>query len=79
MILENLSNKVNPKKKNIYLSSWKLEADKIARPKLGAWGWGRKDRYRSREEDTLIKRGIVGLARGLTLEGVPDVHRDVSS
>ena len=37
MILEKLSNKVNPKK-NICSSSSKLEADKIARQKLGAWG-----------------------------------------
>ena len=41
MILEKLSNDVNPKK-NIYRSSWKLEADKITRQKLGAWGRGRK-------------------------------------
>ena len=39
MILEKLSNKVNPKK-NIYRSSWKLEADKIAGQKLGAWESG---------------------------------------
>ena len=35
VILEKLSNKVNPKK-NIYRSSWKLEADKIDKQKLGA-------------------------------------------
>ena len=39
----------------------------------------RKDRYGSREEDILIKGGIVGLARGLTLEGFPDVDRYVPS
>ena len=37
MILENLSNKVNPKK-NIYRSTWKLEADNIALQKLRALG-----------------------------------------
>ena len=35
MILEKLNNKVNLKK-NIYRSSWKLEADKITWQKLGA-------------------------------------------
>ena len=39
----------------------------------------RKDGYGSREEDILIKGGIVGLARGLPLEGFPGVHGDVSS
>ena len=39
MILEKLSNKVNPKK-NIYRTTRKLEADKITRRKLGAWGKG---------------------------------------
>ena len=39
MILEKLNKKVNPKK-NILLSSWILEVDKIARQKFGAWGWG---------------------------------------
>ena len=44
-------------------------------------GWlrWRKDRYGSRKEDILIKEVIVRLARGLTLEGFPDVHRDVPS
>ena len=43
------------------------------------WLRWRKDRYGSREEDILIKGGIVELARVLTLERVPDVHRDVPS
>ena len=39
MILEKLNKKVNLKK-NIYLSSWILEADKIARKNLGTRGGG---------------------------------------
>ena len=39
MILQKLSNKVNPKK-NIHRSSWKYVADKIASQQMGAWGWG---------------------------------------
>ena len=43
MVLEKLNKKVNPKK-NIYLSSWILEVDKIAIQKLRALrvgvGWG---------------------------------------
>ena len=49
MILEKLNKKVNPKK-NIYLSSWILEVDKIARQKLGAWGWGEGEMGREMEE-----------------------------
>ena len=46
---------------------------------LGGMGWlrWRKDRYGSREEDILIKRVILGLARGLALEGFPGVHGHV--
>ena len=39
MILKKLNNKVNPKK-NIYRSSWKLEADNITRQNLSAWEYG---------------------------------------
>ena len=55
MILEKLSNKVNPKK-NIYRFSWKLEADKIARQKLGEWGWecGGKGRGKERGEKEML-------------------------
>ena len=41
-------------------------------------GW-RKGGYGSREEDTLNKGAILGLARDLTLEGFPGVQRDVPS
>ena len=48
-----------------------------------AWvvGWlrWRKDGYGSTEEDILIKGAILGLARGLALEGFPDVHGNVPS
>ena len=43
---------------------------------VGGWRW-RKGRYRSREEDIYIKGAILGLARDLTLEGIPGVHGDV--
>ena len=38
-------------------------------------GW-RKGRYGSREVYILIKRAILGLARDLTLEGIPGVQGD---
>ena len=41
----------------------------------GVGGWRRgKDRYRSREEVFYIKGSILGLTRGLALEGIPGVH-----
>ena len=39
----------------------------------------RKGGYGSREEDTLIKGVILGLARDLALEGFPGVQGDVPS
>ena len=45
---------------------------------VGGLRW-RKDRYRSREEDILIKGAILGSARDLALEGIPGDHGDVPS
>ena len=61
MILEKLSNKVNPKK-NIYRSFWKLETDKMAGQKLGGWGWEwdrEKERWGERRE-----KGRIGESFG---------------
>ena len=58
MILETLNKKVNPKK-NISLSSWILEADKIAGQKLGAgelvWVGGNR-RWGERREKGGLRR-----------------------
>ena len=41
-------------------------------------GWlrWRKNGYGSRKGDILIEEDILGLAKGLALEGFPGVHRD---
>ena len=54
MSLEKPNNKVNPKK-NIYRSSWKLEADKNTGQKLETWGWGLGE---GEEGETLQKERI---------------------
>ena len=44
-------------------------------------GWlkYRKGRYGSREEDKLLQKAILGLARFFALEEFPVVHRNVAS
>ena len=90
MILEKISNKMNPKK-NIYTSTWKLKTDK----NLGEWGQGVKGRgkegveenlregivkmeegYESKERDILIEGAIMGITINLVLEKCPGIYND---
>ena len=48
-------------KKNIYIYTWKLEADKIAWQKLGAWGQGIDGRLEGEGEG---RKGGLGRAWG---------------